>query len=86
MKNDNSSHYQESESEMSLDQKKPGFEGTIRRIEGSDLKVERLFELGFAPGKKIRFRSRTLWGDPLIIELDHISVSLRKLEARCIIV
>lgn len=86
MTNDNSSHYQKDESKMSLDLKKPGFEGTIKRIEGADLKVERLFELGFAPGKKIKFRSRTIWGDPLIIELDNISVALRKLEARCVIV
>lgn len=63
-----------------------GFSGKIQSLHGQQTVVERLLELGFVPGKNISILRKVLWGDPIVIELESISISLRKVEAQSILV
>ena len=69
-----------------LDSQRTGYKGSVLALKGENRFVQRLYELGFAPGKKIVLRSKVVWGEPLIVELENISIALRREEARCILV
>ena len=68
----------------SLAEKKPGFEYTIASIEGEPFRVSRLQELGFIRGQKLLYKSKVIFGEPLIVEVRGTQIALRKVEAECI--
>ena len=47
---------------------------------------QRLMALGFLPGQQLVLRKRAPFGDPLLVEIGNRVVSLRKAEARNVIV
>ncbi len=64
-------------------------EGRIRRLSarpergGQDL-PQRLAELGFLPGERVRVLARALFGDPIAVRLGSGTFALRRFEAACI--
>ncbi|MCB1197037.1 MAG: FeoA family protein [Bdellovibrionota bacterium] len=56
----------------------------IVEVLGEPLIVERLLEIGFAPGEEIKVVGQMLWAGPLIIQVRGTTVALRQNEARCI--
>ena len=69
---------------MSLHKMRVGFEGFIKEIAGDPVLVERLYEIGFAPGESIELQSKVLFGDPIVVSIRGTSIALRKEEAQCI--
>ncbi len=69
---------------MNLAKTKAGFHGPIKSISGHKDVTERLTELGFIPGRQIRFISKSFFGEPFLIEVGATKVALRKSEAECI--
>lgn len=69
---------------QTLDQMQPGFEGVIESLEGHPVVVERLQEIGFVPGEKLRLNSRLIFGEPYVVEVRGIQVALRRDEILCI--
>jgi Fe2+ transport system protein FeoA len=61
-----------------------GESAVLRELVGSDIFVARLRELGFIPGVTIYIKNRVLFGDPILIDLSHITVALRREEAKCL--
>jgi ferrous iron transport protein A len=47
---------------------------------------ERLAELGFLPGARVRVLARALFGDPIAVRLGSGTFALRRFEADCITV
>lgn len=65
---------------------KPGQESKIHAV-GSETQLgQRLMALGFLPGQMLRMVKRAPFGDPLLVEIGSRVVSMRKAEARNIIV
>jgi len=71
---------------MTLDQLKPGQQGTITAVEGSSRLSQRLMALGLLEGTRVSILRRALGGDPLEIDVMGYALSLRRDEARKIIV
>lgn len=69
---------------MSLDKQTKGFQGPIERIVGDPVIVERLHELGFVEGEKVRIHSKLGLGEPIIVEVQTAKLALRNEEAKCI--
>ncbi len=69
-----------------LSDQKVGFEYTILEIRGDAFCVSRLGELGFIRGEKILFKSKIIFGEPLIVEVRGTQIALRKSEANCLLV
>ncbi len=69
-----------------LAEMKPGQESTIHAV-GSEIQSgQRLMALGFLPGQVLRLLKRAPFGDPLLVEIGSRVISMRKAEARRIIV
>jgi ferrous iron transport protein A len=51
--------------------------------EGADL-AERLAELGFLPGERVRLLARALFGEPLAVRVGSDTFALRRAEAACV--
>ena len=66
-----------------IDQK-VGFVGLIRHLDGDEIIINRLRELGFIPGHQIKVKAKAPFGDPIVVEVNGTSVALRKGEAQCI--
>ena len=45
---------------------------------------QRLAELGFLPGERVRVLARALFGDPIAVRLASGTFALRRFEAACI--
>lgn len=67
---------------MTLDQLKPGDEGTIRKLSSRDKLGQRLLDMGIYPGLRIKVIRNAPLQDPMEVQLDGYFVSLRHAEAR----
>ena len=67
---------------MTLDEMKPGSEGTIKRLSIRDKLGQRLMDMGVYPGLKLKVIRNAPLEDPMELELDGYFVSLRHDEAR----
>lgn len=48
--------------------------------------AERLAELGFLPGERVRVLAKALFGDPIAVRLGSGTFALRRFEAACVAV
>lgn len=71
---------------LRLGDQKSGFSGKVCDLKGHTSVIERLLELGFVPGKSVSILGKILWGDPIVVQLESISISLRNIEAQSILV
>ena len=69
-----------------LDQLAPGSHGIVRVIAAENGARRRLLEMGFVPGTPLRVVRLAPLGDPMQIELHGYHISLRRSEARAILV
>lgn len=69
-----------------LAQLKPGQEGTVLAVTGQGPLRRRLLEMGLTPGVRIRVQKKAPLGDPLELLLRGYVLSLRREEARSIII
>lgn len=67
---------------MTLDQLKPGSKGRIKRLSVRDKLGQRLVDMGVYPGLPLKVLRNAPLEDPMEVELDGYSVSLRHEEAR----
>lgn len=67
---------------MTLDQLKPGSEGTIKKLSVRDKLGQRLMDMGVYPGLRLKVIRNAPLEDPMEVELDGYFVSLRHDEAR----
>lgn len=67
---------------MTLDQLKPGDQGTITKLSSRDKLGQRLIDMGIYPGMQIRVIRNAPLEDPMEVKLDGYFVSLRHEEAR----
>lgn len=51
--------------------------------EAADL-AERLAEIGFLPGERVRLLARALFGEPLAVRIGSDTFALRRAEAACV--
>ena len=65
----------------SLDQLRPGQQGRITAIQGSDALVQRLMEMGLLEGEEVEVVGLAPLGDPLEIRLGNYRLCLRRVEA-----
>jgi ferrous iron transport protein A len=70
----------------SLANLKPGQKATITAIDGQDALSQRLMEMGLIPGQEVQLLGIAPWGDPLEIWLQSYRLSVRKAEARRVLV
>lgn len=59
-------------------------EHRIVGVQGDPLIVERLLEMGFAPGEVVNIRNQMMFSGPFIIEVQGTAVALRQEEAMCV--
>jgi ferrous iron transport protein A len=52
-------------------------------VEAGDL-AERLAEIGFLPGERVRILARALFGEPLAVRVGSDTFALRRAEATCV--
>jgi ferrous iron transport protein A len=65
----------------SLDQLQCGQRGTITGIQGDDLIMQRLMEMGLLEGEEVEILGFAPLGDPMEIRLGDYRLSLRRTEA-----
>jgi len=70
----------------SLDQLAPGSRCVVKVVAAQNGARRRLLEMGFVPGTSLRVVRLAPLGDPMEIELHGYHVSLRRSEARAILV
>jgi Fe2+ transport system protein FeoA len=70
----------------SLDQLTPGSRAVVRHVGGEMMVRQRLLEMGFVPGALLRVVRLAPLGDPMQVELHGAYISLRRSEARTILV
>ncbi len=51
--------------------------------EAADM-AERLAEIGFLPGERVRLLARALFGEPLAVRVGSDTFALRRAEAACV--
>lgn len=59
------------------------YRGRIVSVQGEEFR-ERLLEMGFVPGESVRILQKLYGGDPVIVEVQNISIALRLEEAACV--
>ncbi len=69
-----------------LDQLRIGSSGTVESIEGIDDVALRLMEMGLTPGVEIAVVGSAPLGDPLELEVRGYRLSVRKSEARRVVI
>lgn len=69
-----------------LDQLLPGQVGLIRQVGGRSTFRHRVSELGLRAGAEIEMLSAAPQGDPIEYAIDGITITLRRAEARVIVV
>ena len=70
----------------SLDQLTPGSRAVVRHVGGEMMVRQRLLEMGFVSGALLRVVRLAPLGDPMQVELHGAYISLRRTEARTILV
>lgn len=70
----------------SLDQLLPGTRAVVKHVGGEMMVRQRLLELGFVSGAVLRVVRLAPLGDPMQVELHGACISLRRSEARTILV
>lgn len=78
--------FKEIEDIVYLDQILPGQKAEIKRIEDSAVLKKRLLELGIREGKEVFMRRTAPLGDPIEISVMGYNISLRKSEAKHIVI
>jgi ferrous iron transport protein A len=63
----------------------PTEEGRVRSITGVDGLSQRLSEMGFTPGQRVRVVRFAPLGDPMQIRIRGFSLALRRSEARRVV-
>jgi Fe2+ transport system protein FeoA len=71
---------------LTLSDLKPGERGLIQRCLGSGAVFQRLCEMGFVEGTRLRVVRYAPFGDPLEVDMDGCHVSLRRAEAAMVLV
>ena len=66
-----------------LDQLKPGENAIIANVKSSYLTIK-LLEMGLLPGKQVSFSFAAPFGDPIAVQINGYSLSLRRDEASLI--
>lgn len=66
---------------VSLDQLKPGQRARIETVQGSDVVVQRLLEMGLLEGDEIEVITLAPMGDPMEIRRGDTRLSLRRIDA-----
>ena len=72
--------------QITLDQLPLGKQGVVVRIGGEKSTKRRLLDMGMVPGETVTIKKVAPLGDPLELEVKNYQLSLRKSEARNIIV
>lgn len=70
----------------SLDQLLPGSRAMVKHVGGEMMVRQRLLEMGFVSGAVLRVVRLAPLGDPMQVELHGAYISLRRSEARTILV
>lgn len=70
----------------SLDQLMPGARAVVKHVGGETMVRQRLLEMGFVSGAVLRVVRLAPLGDPMQVELHGAYISLRRTEARTILV
>ncbi|MHC4972146.1 MAG: FeoA family protein [Planctomycetota bacterium] len=70
----------------SLDQLTPGSRAIVKHVGGEMMVRQRLLEMGFVSGAVLRVVRLAPLGDPMQVELHGAYISLRRSEARTILV
>jgi len=68
--------------DLTLADLEPGQTARIKRVDSSDVHVQRLMVLGLVEDATVRFTGAALGGDPLEFRLYGIAISLRREQAR----
>lgn len=71
---------------IGLDQIAPGSKGVVKVVAAENGARRRLLEMGFVPGTALRVVRLAPLGDPMEVELHGYHISLRRSEARAILV
>jgi Fe2+ transport system protein FeoA len=71
---------------IGLDTLAPGSQGTVKVVAAENGARRRLLEMGFVPGTPLRVVRLAPLGDPMQVELHGYHISLRRSEARAILV
>lgn len=62
-----------------------GESGVILKVESEGRIKRRLFDMGVTPGAEVYLRKKAPLGDPIEITIRGYELTLRKLEAECVI-
>ena len=68
-----------------LDEFKIGETGLIKKVDGEGRLRRRLLDMGVTPGTKVYLRKKAPLGDPLEITIRGYELTLRKTEARLVV-
>lgn len=71
--------------EKTLDTFKIGEKGVIIRVNGEGVARRRLFDMGVTPGANVKLVKKAPLGDPLEITIRNYELTLRKNEAKQVI-
>jgi len=63
-----------------------GARATVLKLEGAGVTVQRLAEMGLTPGVTVTVVRFAPLGDPVEVKVRGYALSLRKLDARCVLV
>ena len=67
---------------MTLADIQPGKSGTVEKVSGQGILVQRLSDMGLYPGVRVNVIRNAPLGDPVEIEAEGTFVALRREEAR----
>jgi ferrous iron transport protein A len=71
---------------ISLDQLQIGDQALVIKVEGEGKVRRRLLDMGLTPGAKVYLRKTAPLGDPIQINLRGFELTLRKVEAKNVLV
>ena len=71
---------------LSLNELHPGDRATIRSIQGTTVEEAHLMEMGLLPGTAVELIKRAPLGDPIELRIRRYHLSIRRSEARAIMV
>ncbi len=72
--------------EKTLDRLRPGQRGRVVSVQGSGDLRGRLIDMGLTPGVEVLLRRTAPFGDPLEIGLRGYALSLRRADAKAVVV
>lgn len=72
--------------DKNLDQVEMGGEAVIESVAGPRAFVRRLLSLGVAPGISLKVVRRAPLGDPLQVQIGKLNLSIRRNEARNVLI